>query len=176
MPKPVLLYSSDVFNKQELITFLSSMHIEGAKISFEKLYPRDPDDARVTRNDQFVNIIYQERLTEEEGEDEEAALEPIRQALGAEPKTCVLLDIGKYDPRSDLLGLEIACMLLDHWTGIIDVLRKIERRYLTRNDLLDLYEKRYSFLGRPIFPPPKVSKSQTTMEMSEESSETRQAS
>lgn len=159
MPKPVLLFSSDVFNKQELMTFLSSIHLEGAKIAInEKPRPGYPYDAQVTREEQFVNIAYEERLTEEE--DEEAALEPIEQTLGAEPKTCVLLDIGKYN-GSDWLGLEIADKLLDHWPGIIDVLRKVERRYLTRNDILDLYEKGYSFLGRPINPSTKISKPQS---------------
>lgn len=174
MPKPVLLYSSDVFNKQELMTFLSSLHIEGAKIYTEKPYPGFPYDARVTREDQFVNIAYEERLTEEE--DEEEALEPIKQALGAEPKTCVLLDISKYDPGSELLGLEIASMLLAHWSGIIDVLRKVERRYLTRGGILDLYKKGYSFLGRPIYPSPKVPTLHVTAEKSGESAETGQAS
>jgi hypothetical protein len=174
MPKPVLLYSSDPFNRQELITFLSSIHIEGAKIFTEKPYPGYPYDVRVTREDQFVNIAYEDQLTEEE--DEEAALEPIKQALGAEPKTCVLLDISKYDPRSQLLGLEIASMLLDHWPGIIDVLREVEHPYLTRNDILDLYEKGYGFLGRPLFPSAKVSKPRPIAEMLEERAETGQTS
>lgn len=175
MPKPVLLFSSEVFNKQELTTFLNAIHIKGAKISIhDKSYPGFPYDAQVTRGEQFVNIAYEDRLTEEE--DEETALAPIEQALGAKPKTCVLLDIGKYDPGSQLLGLEIASILLEHWPGIIDVLRKVERRYLTRSDILDLYKKGYSFLGRPIFPPSKVSKPQPIVEKQEESVETRQAS
>lgn len=176
MSDPVALYSSVAFDAQELITFLHSLHIEGAKIYFEKPYPGFPYDARVIKNDQFVNIAYQERLTEEEGEDAEAELESSRKALGAEPKTCVVLDIGKYDPGSQLLGLEIAIALLDHWPGIIDILRVVEHRYLTRNDLLDLYENCYDFQGYPIFPSPKVSKPETIAEMLEESTKTKQAS
>lgn len=171
MPKSVLLFSSDVFNRQELKTFLNAVHIEGAKISiYDKSHLGFPYDAQVTRGDQFVNIAYEDRLTEED--DEETALAPIEQVLGAKPETCVLLDIGKYDPRSQLLGLEIASMLLEHWPGIIDVLRKVERRYLTRSDILALYEKGYSFLGRPIFPRSKGSRGESVVEKSEESVET----
>jgi hypothetical protein len=177
MPDPVALYSSTAFDAQELTTFLGSLHIEGAKILInEKPRPGYPDHAQVVRGtDQYVYISHSNDMLDEEYVEKEN-LERFKQVLGSEPKTCVILDIGKYDPGSQLLGLEIAIALLDHWPGIIDILREVEHPYLTRSDLLDLYEKHYSFLGYPIFPSPKVSKPQTTVEVAEESTETRQAS
>lgn len=156
MPDPVALYSSVAFDAQELITFVGTLHIEGTKIFINRNpYRGNPDNAQVVRGtDQYVYISLATDMLEEDYVEKEE-LEKIRQFLGAEPKTCVVLDIGKYDPGSQLLGLEIASMLLEHWPGIIDVLRKIERRYLTRDDILALYEKELSFLGRPIFPASK---------------------
>ncbi len=159
MPDPVALYSSIAFDAHELTTFVRSLRIEGARILINEKPRRGcPDNAQVVRGtDQYVYISHSNYMLEE-GYIEKEDLERVKRFLGSEPKTCVILDIGKYDLGSQLLGLEIASMLLDHWPGIIDVLREIEQRYLTRNDILDLYEKGYSFLGRPLFPPSKVSK------------------
>jgi hypothetical protein len=169
MPDPVALYSSIAFDAQELTTFVRSLHIEGAKILInEKPRRGHPDNAQVIRGtDQYVYISHSNYMLAE-GYIEKEDLERVKRFLGSEPKTCVLLDISKYDPRSQLLGLEIASMLLDHWPGIIDVLREVEYRYLRRKDVLDLYEKDYSFLGCSLFPPSKVSKLLPIIEQLEE--------
>jgi hypothetical protein len=174
MPDPVALYSSVAFDAQELTTFVRSLRIEGAKILINEKPRRGyPDNAQVIRGtDQYVYISHSNDMLEE-GYMEKEELEQIKQFLGSEPKTCVILDIGKYDPRSQLLGLEIASMLLDHWPGIIDVLREVEHPYLMRKDILDLYEKGLSFLGRPLFPSAKVSKPRPIVELLEERTETR---
>lgn len=176
MPKPVALYSSITFDAQELTTFLRSLHIEGARILInEKPRPGLPDRAQVIRGmDQYVYISHSNDLLAEGYEKED--LDRIKQVLGSEPKTCIILDIGKYDPGSELLGQEIAIALLDHWPGIVDILRAVENPYLTRDDILDLYKKGYSFLGRPIYPSPKASTLHVTMEKSGENAEAGQAS
>lgn len=159
MPEPVAFYSSVAFDAQELVAFVRSFHIEGARIYInEKPRPGYPNDAQIVRGaDQFVNISLSNDMFEE-GRMEEETLEQIKQHLGSEPKTCVILDVGKHN-RSDRLGLEIASLFLEHWPGVIDALRLIEHRYLTRADILALYEKGYGFDGRPIFVLPRYSRS-----------------
>src|SRR5436190_710603 len=138
MPDPVAFYSSVVFDAQELIAFVRSLDIEGARIYInESPGPGHLDDAQVVRGtDQFVIITLSNYMLNEEYAEKDE-LEQIKRHLGSEPKTCVILDIGKYN-GSDWLGLEVASLFLAHWPGVIDALRRIEHRYLTRTDVLDL--------------------------------------
>lgn len=71
--------------------------------------------ARVSRATQHVWVGLSDTYLEDVGDDE---VERLRQVLGAEPHSVLMLDIS-WENNADKLGVQVTSLLLERWPGVV---------------------------------------------------------
>ncbi|MEG3875637.1 MULTISPECIES: hypothetical protein [unclassified Microcoleus] len=122
----------------ELIGFIQTVGVE----IVEK--PNDPFFGYLGRGDLYIWVAINNRIAELEGEPNE--FEIIKQKLGGEPHTVILLEMSRR-PGNKLLAYELAASLAKQWPCVVDNLSGYDRRIISSAELFALLESGCDFQG-----------------------------
>lgn len=136
MSEPIIVISSSNITKDELIVFIQTVGLEIVE------QPNDPFFGYLGRVDMYIWLTMHNRITELEGEPNEFAI--IKQKLGGEPQTVILLEMSRT-PGNKLLAYELAASLAKQWPCVVDNLSGYDRRITSSTELFALLESGCDF-------------------------------
>ncbi|MEG3974037.1 hypothetical protein QT970_05370 [Microcoleus sp. herbarium8] len=136
MSEPIIVISSSNITKDELIGFIQTVGVEIVE------QPNDPFFGYLGRGDLYIWLAINNRIAELEGEPNE--FEIIKQKLGGEPQTVILLEMSRR-PGNKLLAYELAASLAKQWPCVVDNLSGYDRRIISSAELFVLLESGCDF-------------------------------
>ncbi|MCC3409940.1 MAG: hypothetical protein JGK17_31275 [Microcoleus sp. PH2017_10_PVI_O_A] len=138
MSEPIIVISSSNITKDELIAFIQTVGLEIVE------QPNDPFFGYLGRVDMYIWLTIDNRSVAvlEDGEPNEFAI--IKQKLGGEPQTGILLEMSRT-PGNKLLAYELAASLAKQWPCVVDNLSGYDRRITSSTELFALLESGCDF-------------------------------